>query len=155
MRGALLRMLTYLPHTWSLHCWATKLKCVEIKLPFIAVLSPKFYQSVVVDVAHMFVGIICPSFFLVSTWKVSDQKYPKKTCSCFLFEKGNKTNLCYSRLSPGSALFTVINLTMGTFSLQLSLVMWFPSHHQLLMYQWSFSCKVSATVHTWNLQCLW
>jgi hypothetical protein len=72
-------MLTYLPHTWSLHCWATKLKCVEIKLPFVVILSLKTYQSVVVDIAHMFLGIIYPSFLLVSTWKVSHQKYPKDT----------------------------------------------------------------------------
>jgi hypothetical protein len=30
-------------------------------------LTKKTYQSVVLDVAHMFVGIIYPSFFLVST----------------------------------------------------------------------------------------
>jgi hypothetical protein len=49
------------------------------------------YQTVVVDVAHMFLGIIFPSFLLVSTWKVSNQKYPKdtlilETCSCFYLE---------------------------------------------------------------------
>jgi hypothetical protein len=34
-----------------------KLKCVEIKLPLYNFLSPKSYQSVVVDVADMFLGI--------------------------------------------------------------------------------------------------
>jgi hypothetical protein len=27
--------------------------------------------------AHMFLGVICPLFFSISTWKVSDQKCPK------------------------------------------------------------------------------
>jgi hypothetical protein len=32
---SLLGILTYLTHTWSLHCWAIQLKCVEFKLAFI------------------------------------------------------------------------------------------------------------------------
>jgi hypothetical protein len=52
---------------------------VEIKLPFVNVLSPKTFQIVEVDVTHMFLGIIYPSFFLVFTWKVSNQKYSKDT----------------------------------------------------------------------------
>jgi hypothetical protein len=36
---SLLEILTYLPHTWSSHCWATQLKCVKFKLPFITVPS--------------------------------------------------------------------------------------------------------------------
>jgi hypothetical protein len=64
---------------------------VEIKLPFVNVLSPKTFQIAEVDVAHMFLGIIYPSFFLVSTWKVNNQKYLKDTlilgtCSCFYLE---------------------------------------------------------------------
>ena len=39
--GTYLAVLTCLPHTWSLHCWATKLKCVEFKSPFVAVSSPR------------------------------------------------------------------------------------------------------------------
>jgi hypothetical protein len=37
----LLGILTYLPHTWSLHCWATQLKCVEFKLPVILIPSTR------------------------------------------------------------------------------------------------------------------
>jgi hypothetical protein len=89
--------------------------------------------------AHMFVGIICPSFFLVSTWKVSEQKYPKdalilETCSCFYLEE-----IKHTYANPGYLLVV------------LCLRMWFLSHYQLLMYQLSFNCKVSATMHTQNL----
>jgi hypothetical protein len=34
---------------------------------FVNVPSPKSYQSVVVDVAHMFLGITCPPFFSIFT----------------------------------------------------------------------------------------
>jgi hypothetical protein len=37
----LLGILTYLLHTWSLHCWATQLKCMKFKLPFIIIPSPR------------------------------------------------------------------------------------------------------------------
>jgi hypothetical protein len=33
MRETYLGIHTYLPHTWSLHCYATQLKCAEFKLP--------------------------------------------------------------------------------------------------------------------------
>ena len=39
------------------------------------------YLGVAADVAHMFVGMTDPSFFSISTWKVSDQKYPKDNLS--------------------------------------------------------------------------
>jgi hypothetical protein len=39
--------------------------------------SPRSYHSVVVDVAHLFLGITYPTFFSISTWKVSDKKYLK------------------------------------------------------------------------------
>jgi hypothetical protein len=52
---------------------------VETKIPVVNVLSPKKFQIAEVDVAHMFLGILYPSFFLVSTLKVSKKKYPKDT----------------------------------------------------------------------------
>jgi hypothetical protein len=65
------------------------------QVSFVNVPSPKSYQSVVVDEAHMFLGIICPPFFSISAWKVGDQKYPKdnllKNMFLLLFEKGNKS----------------------------------------------------------------
>ena len=59
----LLGVLTYLSHTWSLHCSATKLKCAEFKSPFMVVSRTKIYQNIVVGVAPLFIDVACPSFF--------------------------------------------------------------------------------------------
>ena len=49
--------LTYLPHTWSLQ----NFKCMEFKSPFVVVPSSRQIEGV----ALMFVGVACPSFFLI------------------------------------------------------------------------------------------
>ena len=54
-------VLTYLPQTWSLQ----NFKCMEFRSPSVVVSSIRTYRSVVVGVAHMFVGVACPSFFLI------------------------------------------------------------------------------------------
>ena len=63
----LLGVLTYLLHTWSLHCWATKLQVRGVQAPFRSCSLAKTYQYVEVDVAPMLVGITCPSFIVIST----------------------------------------------------------------------------------------
>jgi hypothetical protein len=56
MRGTLIRMLTYLPHT-CLHCLSNKTQVCGDQASFVNVPSTKSYRSVIVDVAHMFLGI--------------------------------------------------------------------------------------------------
>jgi hypothetical protein len=63
----LLGVLTYLPHTWSLHCWATQLQVCRVQVPFHNRSLTKDYHGVVVDVALMFLGVACSSFFFIST----------------------------------------------------------------------------------------
>ena len=63
----LLGVLTYLLHTWSLHCWATKLQVCGVQVSFRSHSLAKMYQDIVVGVALMFIGITCPLFFSIST----------------------------------------------------------------------------------------
>ena len=63
----LLGVLTYLLHTWSLHCWATKLQVCGVQVSFCSRSFVKTHRGVVVDVALMFIGITYPSFFSMST----------------------------------------------------------------------------------------
>ena len=51
----------------------------------------KAYRGIVVGVALMFVGVVCPSFFLIFPWKGQRSKIPEgklypRTCSCFLLK---------------------------------------------------------------------
>jgi hypothetical protein len=92
----------------------------------------------------------CPPFFSISTWKVRDQKYPKdnvilKTCSCFCSKREIKIILIQA-ISWYCFVYYGHKLDQGNFILQLSMVMSFSSHHQSWVYQWNFSCKVSAIV---------
>jgi hypothetical protein len=115
----------------------------------------KNYHGVVVGVALMSLGITCPLFFSISTWngkrpKIPEGKLYPRTWSLFYLRE----NKWSSRLSLGSALFRVTSLTMGMPSC--SYLWWcVPLSPPIVDVLWSFSCKVSATVHPQNLQCLW
>ena len=86
----LLGTLTYLPHTWSLHCQATKLKCVEFKSLFVFVHSSrhiKMLQSVLLSCLQ--VSFVRRFFDLHLKWLATKNTRGKTICSCFLLN-GNK-----------------------------------------------------------------
>jgi hypothetical protein len=60
-------VITYLPHTWSLHCWEMQLQVWRVEVPFRNRFLTKNYHSVIVDVALMFLEVACPTFFSIST----------------------------------------------------------------------------------------
>jgi hypothetical protein len=93
---------------------------VDIKLPFVNILPPKLTLDVAYDVVHMFVGVACPSFFSISTLKVSNQKYMKDNlCQQHVLafiRKGSKTYVNPGYLLVVLCLSKVISSTKGTFS---------------------------------------
>jgi hypothetical protein len=66
MRETYSGILTYLPHTWSLHCYATQLKCEAFELPSGCSLT-KNYLDIAVGVALVFLGIAYPLVISIST----------------------------------------------------------------------------------------
>ena len=51
------------------HLKFAKLQVIGVQVPFCSCSFIKAYRGVVVGVALMFVGVACPSFFLIFPWK--------------------------------------------------------------------------------------
>ena len=60
------------------HLEFAKLQVYGVQVSFCSYSFIKAYRGVIVGVALIFIGIACPSFFLIFPRKVSDQKYPKE-----------------------------------------------------------------------------
>jgi hypothetical protein len=96
-----------------------KLKCVEIKLPLYNFLSPKSYQSVVVDVADMFLGIAVHHSFQSPPERLVT-KNTRRTTVCqkhvLAFIQRDKAYADPGYLLVVLCLFKVISSTRGTSS---------------------------------------
>ena len=76
------------------HLEFAKLQVYGVQVSFCSCSFIKAYRGVVVGVALMFVGVACPSFFLIFPQKVSDQKNTRRKNTSqnmlLLLLKGNK-----------------------------------------------------------------
>ena len=74
------------------HLEFAKLQVYGVQVSFYSCSFIKAYRGVVVGVALMFVGVACPSFFLIFPWKGQRPKIPEgklypRTCPCFLLKE--------------------------------------------------------------------